>query len=331
MITVIIPTYNRVNCIKNLFDKCISKYSGFLFCFEIHDSSESDEVKNICHYHKDIRNVKYYRYSSQILVDKKVIEAIKNINTNYFWLLGDGNLVDFNEFEYVLLKNNFSEYNVINIDEIKRKDYLNKDKYFIENIIYNYKNPVEYARKYFSRLTYWGASIVKTDYCKNILLDNFEIYKNPWWLPYIIFKLIDDNYKKKEVFRIGVVYTRYLYYNLEKKDHWWTNDEKYYIYVFLKFNNIIELLPQTYDKEKDNIIISFRKDRLVSNSYLLHLRSKGVINKFFIKKYKNEIIRVDGFYYKMIFFSYIPRKIALFLNNIKSILKKTIKILKFNL
>lgn len=327
MITVIIPTYNRVNCIKTLFELCIIKYKGNLFLFEIHDSSETNEIQKLfLKYSKKCNcSIFYYRYRSNTLVDNKAIEAIKKVGTKYFWLLGDGNLVDFNKMEDILLKNRFIDYDVLNIDISQRRGYLGQDKNCIVNIVYEYNNPVEFARKYFSRLTYWGSTIIKVSFYKPILFSNlFNKYiKNeiPWWIACVIFEAI-NYYKSIGInFKLGTIYTDCLSYNPGKKDHWWTQDEKYYIYVFLKFNKAIELLPKLYNNEKKNIIKFFRNDALVRNTYLLNLRSKGVLNYDSIKKYKKEIIKVDGFYYKMIIFCIIPKRLASWIIKLKSVIK----------
>ena len=326
-ITVIIPTYNRKKCINLLFELCLLNYKGSLFSFEIHDSSETDETKKIfLKYKKRLStNISYYKYCSDISADDKAINAIKKVKTKYFWLMGDGNLVNFNKLEAILLKNNFINYDVLNIDIDKRRGYLGQDKNYSINIIYEYYNPIKFAKKYFSRLTYWGAAIIQTNYYKQVfsyrLIDKYIECKNPWWLACSIFELINYYKITNRLLKLGVMYTDCLSYNFEKKDHWWTQDEKYYIYVFLEFNKAIKLLPDLYNSEKENIIKNFRQDALVSNSYLLKLKEQGILNSFFVKKYKKEIKNIKGFYYKMILFCYIPKNIVCLINKIKPLIK----------
>lgn len=325
MITVIIPT-NRINCIKLFIDKCIIPYTGDFFKFEIHDSSENSEIEQFFYNKRDsgLKNTSYYKYNILISADDKAIEAIKAVNDKYFWLMGDGNLVDFNEME-LLLEGEITNYDILNLDTDNRIGYLNQDVESVKNHIYSIKNPVQYAQKYFSRLTFWGAAIINTDFYEcifaNGLLNKYIDNKIPWWIACSIFEAINYYKDKRIVSRLGTIYTNYMSYNPAKKDHWWVNNERYYIYVFVKFNLGISLLPIMYSDSKKSIIRFFRLDALVKTTYLLHLRSKGVIKRSFVKKYKNDIINVDGFYYKMLLFCFIPRKIATLLYAFKPIVK----------
>ena len=327
MITVIIPT-NRFECLKVIFEKCINLYKGTLFKFAVHDSSEDNDIKNLClQYCKTKKcNLQYYQYNPSLSVDIKAINAIKTINSDYFWLFGDGNLVNFNEMEQLLISNDFMRYDVLNIDTLDRRGYLGQDKEKCANYIYAYEKPVEYARKYFSRLTYWGSAIIRTKYYNCIfsenIIDKYVDNQIPWWIACSIFEAIAYWNEKNIRSILGVVYTDCISYNPAKKDHWWTQDEKYYFYVFTKFNQGINLLPKIYSSERKTIICFFRNDALVSNSYLLYLRSIGTLNRIFVKKYKSEIVVVDGFYYKMLFFCCIPQTIAVIGNRLKYIIKK---------
>ena len=93
MIQVLIPTYNRPKCIELLLRDCISAYQGQLFKFVILDSSTNDETERLAN---NYSKAEYKRFDSTTEVDNKVIESIMNCFEDYYWLLGDGNLVDFN-------------------------------------------------------------------------------------------------------------------------------------------------------------------------------------------------------------------------------------------
>lgn len=330
MITVIIPT-NRVNCLIVILEKCIKKYKGNLFNFEIHDSSEDNKIREICLEYDKIngKNLRYYHYRPDLSVDEKALTAIKSVNSEYFWLFGDGNLVDFNKMEELLIHNHFDKFDVLNIDTSNRRGYLDQDSDKNVDCIYQCNSSLVYAKKYFSRLTYWGSAIIRTRYYKcvfyNNIIDKYVDNQIPWWIACSIFESIAYWSEKNFLPILGVMYTDYISYNPAKKDHWWTHDEKYYLYVFTKFNEGIRLLPPLYDKEKSHMIYFFRNDALVNNSYLLHLRSLGVINRYLVKKYKSDIEVINGFYYKMLFFSFIPKSIAYVGNKLKPILKKILK------
>lgn len=327
MVTVIIPT-NRFHCIENVFKQCINNYNGNLFRFEIHDSSIDNDIENLYKKYKK-KNIYYYKYNRNISVDEKAIAAINRIKTSFFWLMGDGILPDFNSIEKIIQKSIILNIDILTVDTANRIGYLRQDTDYLINKIYIFKDPVKYAKKYFSKLTFWGASIIKTSFYLNAfsekILGKYHKYSIPWWIAGSLFDIVNIYYRKKRNFKLGVVYTNFISYNPEKKDHWWTSDEKYYVYVFLKFNLTVNLLPKLYDSEKEYIIYFFRNDTLVNTRYLLELREKNILNYKTIQKYKREIINVKGFYYKMLFFSFIPVRIAHIVCILKSIIKQILK------
>ena len=317
MIQVIIPTYNRPECIKNILDYIV-RYTGQLFKFWICDSSTNECSRNIIQDKIDksnIKTLKYFRYSSDTSVDKKVIHIINQVDNEFFWVIGDGNIIDFEKLEVSLLENHYENYDVLNLEPLHRFKRFKEKRQRQLNHIYDYHNNViEYAIKYFSRLTYWGAAIIKTDFFKvNYTLGIIQKYiqnNNPWWIACSIFEACAYDLTKKIDIRLGTAYSTSLFYNPAKKDHGWTGDIRYYEYVFTKFNQAIYLLPTYYDDIKDVLISSFRNDTLATYSYLLYLRSKGIVNLHYTKQYHKEINNIPGFYTRMVFYSLCPIGLA---------------------
>lgn len=324
MVTVIMPTCNRSECIQYFFDKCIRDYKGTLFSFEFHDSSNNDLTKDIVE--NGIKmlcnlSIQYFRYDFNISGDDKAIFAIKNVYNDYFWLMGDGNVVDFNKLEKLLMENQYFKYDVLNIEALHRKGHLNQDKKFRLNQVYEVNDPVLYAEKYFSHLTYWGAAIIRKSFFRcnyeDKTVTKYQCEKIPWWIACLIFESCN---KQKEIV-LGTVYTNFVGYNPMKKDHGWIGGGKYYDYTFKKFNRAIELLPDTYSDIKMCIIKRFRQDSLVSYGYLIHLRYIGILNYHLVKKYKHDIDKVDGFYRRLMLISFLPKSIAGLIDNIKNSVK----------
>lgn len=329
MIQILIPTYNRPICIKNMFEYGINKYKGNLFRFTIYDSSEGNETSTIvCQNIKQyqLNSVLYVRCDSRISPDLKMMTAIQNVEEEFFWIIGDGNLVDFYDFEKFLLRNKYNFFDVINVEHIYRINKQKNKKRYNRNIIYQYNDSIEFAKKYFSHLTYWGATIIRTKFFeityKKGSINKYIYKKIPWWIACLIFEACEFNLQLGTTVNLGTVYSSYVSYNPAKSDHGWTKGNQYYDYVFTKFNQAIDMLPETYNDVKKDIITCFRNDSLVSNSYLLYLRSKRVLTLNLIREYYDEIEVVPGFYHKMCLYSLLPIRMAIIGEYIKKFLKR---------
>ncbi|KAF1680113.1 hypothetical protein [Veillonella sp. R32] len=323
-ITVVIPT-NRFLCVEKIIKDCIIPYHGELFQFEIHDSSINNNIEVIISKLSilDKNKIKYKRYRTDISADDKAMLAIKEVTTNFFWLMGDGNLVNYNQFEKILLCENFEEFDLINVDIDNRRGHLNQDSKYKLNILYKEIDYMKYCQKYFSRLTYWGSQIIRTDFYKEAFLNGI-IYKYqkkqiPWWIAFSLLELI--NIFKNDSLNLGVIYTNFISYNPQKKDHWWTHDERYYIYVFEKMNEGFSVLPSSFKSIEYKTISFFRRDALVSNSYLLFLRSINNLNFRLIYKYKKSIDIINGDYLRLKLYCLLPVFVAKIGNNLKKCLK----------
>ena len=86
--TVIIPTYKRPNCIKDLLIKSINPYHGNLLKFEIHDSSPDSKTNQIVSSLAKSDFLTYFRYSPTLPADEKVIQSIKKVDTDVYPILG---------------------------------------------------------------------------------------------------------------------------------------------------------------------------------------------------------------------------------------------------
>ena len=309
--------------------QCISRYNGSLFRFKIYDSSIDSMIKECVRQYNALNPVSYiyyYHCDSRIGADKKAIEAIKSEDSDYFWLYGDGNLVDFDLVEKVLLRENFRNYDVIDMESADRRGTLNQDEDKKLDKMYSYDNAHEYASKYFSHLTYWGASIVKNSFYKKIFTaGKIHIYEDadiPWWIACTLFDLIADRIQQGEDIRLGVLYSNILRYNSEKLDHGWTQDERYYQITFVKLLEGVSLMSSWYPETiKKQMVKGLWDDSLVSFRYLLHLRRIGNLNSRMVQKYKSEIKTVPAVYRRMKLISSIPQPVIQMIYRFKKRIK----------
>lgn len=337
MITVVIPT-NRYQCVKQILDLCISTYTGQLFRFEIHDSSSDCKIETLINQYNNIKTkqVKYIRYDIAVNPDEKSIVALTQVKTEYFWLMGDGLLVDFNRIEDVLQKESFERYQVIDVESIYRLGHLGQDKSYEINKIYSFKDGKVFAKKYFSHLTYWGAAIIETkffigDMAKDVL-SKYSSNKIPWWIACTLFDIIATYQQQLKSVSLGVIYSDSIESNPKKGDHWWTRDERYYIYTFVKFNEGLKLLSDFYDDECKKIIATqFQKDSLVHPFHLIHLRGIGTLNAYFLDKFKHDISYIPETYDLMERYLLLPQYVAKIIDIIQVYARPIYKRLKKSL
>lgn len=327
-ITVIIPT-NRPQCIKSIIDRSIIKYNGLLFRFAIYDSSiESgihDYVKRYNELHPETP-IFYMHCSPDIGGDEKAIKAIKEVTSEHFWLYGDGNLTDFNLLEKILLRQKYDVYDVLDMESANRRGVLNQDKEKELDVIYSYNDAYEYGIRYFSHLTYWGASIIRNSFFQHIFKTNriydYESKGISWWLACSIFDLIAESKQNKKCINLGVLYSDSLGYNQEKRDHGWTQDERYYKITFAKLIEGVAMMSTWYPADvKHKMIKNLWDDALASTRYLFHLRRIGNLDPYMVKKYKKEIMLVPSVYARMKIISAIPLWIIHTLYQIKKVIR----------
>ena len=311
MVTVIIPTYMRPQCIKKIIDECIFTYKGNFFTFEIHDSSQDDKTETIVmSAMQKVSCLKYFKYSSDILVDTKTLQALRNVLTSHFYVMGDGNLLNFNLLEFVLNNEYFENCQVLNIEIPERKKLYDSMLYYPDDRIIYSQDYVEFVKQYFSHMTYWGACIIKKEFLDSAIetgiLDKYK--NNIWWIAGVISETL---WKCKELnndINVGVIcFSGFSINSSKSKAAHWTETDKYYDFVYKQFNECVNALPNVYDEHKKYMIRFFRNDVLTTRKFLFHQRRKGVLTYEKIKLYKKEICVIDGYWNYMLMLSFVPQ------------------------
>lgn len=302
MIQVLIPTYNRPKCIELLLQDCINVYQGNLFKFTILDSSTNDETERLA---KNSSKAEYKRFDSTTEVDNKVIGSIMNCCEDYYWLLGDGNLVDFNLIEELI--GNLPDFDVLEVDSSnsKRNTKSLHEEYEIHDDL------IDFIRTRYSHLTYWGATIIKTNLVKEIfksgVMDKYREDALSWWSATLICEMISLSIEKERKPRIYSIYTEHFYYNPRKKDRSWAKGETYFLTTFRVFDKDVYMLPKCFDTVKNDIIRIFRDDFLVTRKYLIHLKRRDVIKPKYVLKYKDDIQDIKGYFHFVFVLACIPK------------------------
>lgn len=303
MIQVLIPTYNRPKCIELLLRECINIYQGELFKFVILDSSPNDDTEILA---KNSSRVEYKRFDPDVPVDDKVIGAIIDCCEDYYWLLGDGNLVDFNSFEKSIV--NIPEFDILEVVPWNRKRHKNN----IQDTIDANNDALVYVRDRYSHLTYWGASIIRTKKAQLLFLsgtmDKYREDALSWWSAALVCEMISNAVENKMNIMIYTIYTTYFAFNPEKKDRSWAKGENYFLTTFRVFDKDVYMLPKYFDEVKKDIIRIFRDDVLVTKRYLIGLKRRGVIKLQYVLKYRDDIKDIEGYFPFIFVLACIPKQ-----------------------
>lgn len=302
MIQVIIPTYNRPKCIELLLRDCINIYQGELFKFVLLDSSTNDDTKALA---ENSEKIEYRRFEPSVKVDDKVIGEILKCTDDYYWLLGDGNLVDFNSVEHLIEK--LTDFDVLEIDSINSK----RNTILLQEDFETHDDLVDFIRTRYSHLTYWGATIIKTDTAKNMFksgtMDKYREDALSWWSATLVCEMISAALEKGIKPHIYTLFTEHFYGNPGKKEQSWAKGENYFHTTFKVFDKDVYMLPKCFNEVKNDIICIFRDDVLVTKSYLIHLKRRGVIKLKYVLKYKDDIQDIKGYFPFIFVLACIPK------------------------
>ncbi len=297
-ITVVMPTYNRAECINYYIEHSIKPYKGKLFCFEIHDSSTDDKTQDYVQKANELlyNKIKYFRYESTINGDNKTHKALANVKTDYIYLIGDGFCPNYNELENILLNNNFDKYDLLGLfNKSFKYNKAIKLKYKQNDIIYA-ENDLNYI---FENLvlcfTLYGASIVSTkmfDYIEqNNFFEKFE-FNGRYSFAYCL-SCIESLTSNK--FSTGVCYTDCIDGNPNKKGNW-AHDEIFHSIFYEEFIT---------DFDKVSYLTLEQKNKSLKNIGKYHFTYGGIIQKKrnnifkikYLKKYKTYIKRCNNHYW----------------------------------
>ena len=325
-ITVLIPTYNRANFIEEFWCTCISKYSGNLFSFFFADSSFDRKTEDfICSKKNQVSSeITYKRFASTQKVDEKIINAIKEINSEFLFLSHDSQLIDFNKLEPFLIANHYEELSILNINSSHSQFVkYNLDKKI--DTIYTTDDLKKFCEKAFTYLTLYGASIVKTKLLKcDKAMSVWSNYKDSKYGCYLyVTALFSGSYFFHESFdKYGILFSSLPYESLQEKKGW-VYGESFVETFFEEFERDVNLLPPFFDSCKQGIILRFRRECGELNFRAL-IKKKAIngLTYGLIRKYKKQVKNPSYHYGQIIFVTlFLPKFLCRFIYKIYKILK----------
>ena len=280
-ITVIIPTYNRPDCISYLLENSLNQYQGELFAFQIHDSSDDEKTKELLKPYLSER-VQYFRYPASINGDVKTMLAIDGTESEFVYLLGDGLSVDFNALEQFLLKSDFHQVLVIGFRDFRgiAKKYIDAE---VGAPVYE-DDVVAYFQKYFWMLTLYGSTIVKGDVLKKAfqLSERYQKMKSPFMYVCSLFEAL---FREQGVNLFAFV--DFVEVNPHKKQSGWFGERRAVEFFCYRYYASVLLLPKEYGaSEREFLTMHNRCSQLFSFKGILRLRQSGNLTLRMVRDYR---------------------------------------------
>ncbi len=307
-VTVVLPTYNRSECVAYYLENAVAKYSGVFFVFEIHDSSTNDETKDLVDSYnasEHVNKICYFRYPSSMNGDDKTHTALSNVQTEYLYLIGDGILPDFEKLELFLKNNDFSKFDVMGIfSQGFRYNKHNKSEYPKNDYLYEETNYDSLLVNHLLCFTLYGASIVRKSVIESIDKEKFFskfCFEGKYSFAYCLslFESIKNN-----GYKVAVSFLSFWRMNPKKKGNW-AHDESFYKIFYVEFINDVEKL--SYPEElKEQALKNIARYHFTYGS-ILRYRLKNVFTAKLLKKYKPYVKKICNHYWFMWFVAFIPK------------------------
>lgn len=289
LLTIVVPTYNHPEYIEYYLQQtaCLDKFNIRL---EIHDSSTNDETKKTVEkFSQEYKNLFYYRYDD-INVDLKTFLCLKNCQTKYVFLCGDGVILNLNEIYSKIHSFMKQDYDLIEFyDDINKKHinyYYDLARQYDKNEIV-YDNLKLHVMDNYWHMPYYGGTIVKSEIFKKIVQDDVSnLIGTGFIYPYMICAYMDINAKSV------VLGGSYLIENIRKKAAIWLNNGMAVKIWAKQFPEVIEILPEEFNDIKRELILNSEKRlQFITFKGLCYFRVNNNYNLKIYNEFKKELSR----------------------------------------
>lgn len=282
-IAVCIPTYNRIDLIREFLETQTEIYFNNNIDIWIYDSNEGDECKKLVNKYSEIyNNIFYVSIASSVHSNEKVMRIYQGQDRGkkyeYLWLSQDAYRITDNELKEIISLID-REYDIITISNDDVECIGSKE----------YQNLLFYFRDAAWKLTGYGNCIVKT----STMTDNVNWnYINGKYLDKSCINYSHVGYYFEQLLNINNphmyfkhVYNNEYYWSSLKKQSAWTKDTFHIICNV--WPALVNKLPSFYDYMKNEVIKSLGvKASILSYRKFINLRKLDVYNENIFNTYK---------------------------------------------
>lgn len=291
---LIIPTYNRPECIEHYLEKRLDILNENSIITVIYDSSDNDLTMKVVeqYYNKGYDNLFYDRYEGKVnnnAIDHKVFSAYSKyaVKYDYTWFSSDGAILNFETAFQDIIHYMECDYSLIITDCLNCK--LSKDK--------EYTNAIELFRECTWFMTLLSSVIVSKRIAR-LVIERYPVKQDGeffFWLPMVYFYLLPNvdasiiHYSNNEMYEV----------NKKRDDSFWKlNGNALWQWSKIWYEAVYRL-PTYYDSEKKYVVKSFDENmKIFSLIGLLKFKENGNLSlknideyKYYLKKVTNTNIK----------------------------------------
>lgn len=287
-LAIIIPTYNRLDCVKYYLDTQLEAFQNCGIDVVIYDSSEDSEVRDyvlkLCE--SGFQNLIYKHYHGEKntrAIDEKVFSACREMCSDYeyIWFSSDGTVFQIENLWLSISNYIKCRYDVIVLNHINARN--EEDKYYCDS-----KTLLHDCGWI---LTMLGAGIVSTKVMEETMKQfPTSSKKNFWlWYPLAYFYLFAERPIKAVWLGCQNVYLE----NPFRTDAFWkVNGDALWQWGEVWVESI-EALPGFYDDVKDDVIRSWDAHaHLFSVKGILGMKAQGQISFSDVIRYKKYLGKI---------------------------------------
>ena len=308
---IVIPTYNRPECIKEYMEHLEKFYGKYDFGVYVVDSSPNLATAMII---KKYKFVRYEKIDSSINVDEKTIYCLKKSIGEFVFLCGDGYALNVDRIFQTIKFDNSTDIYAIYDDRWSKK--RTKYVYHLNKFFYNDK--IQFFIDHFGMLTLYGGSIINKRLVEKI---NMEYVVKKYAGHNFIYPCTLAEYSNG---KFEVAISNYLeIINKKKYPGWIVNKEAVRVWAESFCHSVDCLLGIVTKKDIRKIIKNnFKQNDFFSVKGLIWLRttdnySLRILIKY--KKYLNRVLCCNRFFAFLI--AIFPKKIFIKLRKIYQTIK----------
>lgn len=205
LLSICIPTYNRVSYLKELLDSIVCQFDDPEIYNQVEviisdNASEDNTTEIVAEYQKQYGNIRYSRNKENVGAVKNALILLSLPEGKYAWLISDDDIVAPGSIEWLISKTEKKNYSVILMnfdqgehDNLKIKLYTNSLHLKEDREYVDYRDFFKGEDfKNFHGINFMSALVYKTDLLKENFY-KFNQFINTCYLQSYIFLILGTN------------------------------------------------------------------------------------------------------------------------------------------
>lgn len=262
ILSICIPTHNRSSYLQEALSNLIPEAKKFEIAIFVLDNHSTDDTSIVVNkLMKDYHNIFYKKQTSNVGLDKNMLDVINMSDTDYCWWLGDDDIIADNAFIEImpLLKNNVKPDFILVNGVFISNDLKKKIKKQVFNLAQNtiYNDNVKFFEHYYNKIPFGNLIVnrklfLKYNFDYKRFIDSSHAYAGA------VFDYLSHHKKMKGSINIFVI-AKHLVYLRGGQKSW---SKQYAEIHFLHIPRYHHLLLDEYASTSENALQKYFKSGL---------------------------------------------------------------------